>query len=183
MTKGEHKNPDFVNSHHPFGVIPAIEDGGVRLFESRAICHYLVEKYGRSEEASLLPLAEASAVDHGLFQQALSIEYSYFDPSMKSLSYELLFKKMMGHGESDPVKVQSSKEMLSKTLDHYESILGGQAYLAGKTITLVDVYHLPWFNFMSRIGLEGEIAKRVNLAKWWAHASGRPAWQSVLQAH
>lgn len=87
------QNPDFVNSHHPFGVIPAIEDGGVRLFESRAICHYLVEKYGRSEEASLLPLAEASAVDHGLFQQALSIEYSYFDPSMKSLSYELLFKK------------------------------------------------------------------------------------------
>ncbi|ETS73509.1 hypothetical protein PFICI_14455 [Pestalotiopsis fici W106-1] len=93
MSKGEHKNPGFVDLHHPFGIIPAIEDDGVKLFESRAICRYLVDKYGQSEQKSLLPSKAAGAVGYGLYEQALSIEYSYFDPSMKSLSYELLFKQ------------------------------------------------------------------------------------------
>ncbi|KAI4595200.1 Glutathione S-transferase F10 [Pestalotiopsis sp. 9143b] len=93
MTKGEHKSPGFVQSHHPFGVIPVIEDDGVRLFESRAICRYLVEKYSQTQHESLVPLTPADAATHGLYEQALSVEYSYFDPAMKTLSYELLFKQ------------------------------------------------------------------------------------------
>lgn len=43
----------------------------------------------------------------------------------------------MGHGEGDPVKIQSSKESLGKTLDYYESMLGGQSNLSGEVCYLL----------------------------------------------
>lgn len=81
----------YIRDHHPFGRILAIEDDGFRLFESRAICRYLVAKYGSktttpdSDRGDLVKLA--------LFEQAVSAEYSYFDPSVFSLAYEKMFKR------------------------------------------------------------------------------------------
>ncbi len=58
--------------------------------ESRAIARYLELKYpGQGTE--LIPSKNAAA--KGLFEQAASIETSYFDPSASGIVYELAFKK------------------------------------------------------------------------------------------
>ncbi|PKS05505.1 hypothetical protein jhhlp_008883 [Lomentospora prolificans] len=44
---GEHKCPEYIQDSHLFGLIPALEDDRVRLFESRAICKYLLANYGK----------------------------------------------------------------------------------------------------------------------------------------
>ncbi|KAK1701850.1 hypothetical protein BDP67DRAFT_353797, partial [Colletotrichum lupini] len=46
LMKEEQKNPAYVKERHPFGRIPVIQDGDFQLFESRAICRYLVTKFG-----------------------------------------------------------------------------------------------------------------------------------------
>jgi glutathione S-transferase len=57
--------------------------------ESRAICRYLETKYkGKGNE--LIPKDVKS---QGLFEQAASIEISYFDPYASGLVYERAFKK------------------------------------------------------------------------------------------
>lgn len=40
ISKGEHKSEDF-KQKQPFGKVPALEDDGFWIFESRAICKYL----------------------------------------------------------------------------------------------------------------------------------------------
>ncbi len=58
--------------------------------ESRAICRYLELKY-KGKGTELIPTKNAAA--QGLFEQAASIETSYFDPHASGLVYEQVFKK------------------------------------------------------------------------------------------
>ncbi|GLA81457.1 hypothetical protein AtubIFM56815_005108 [Aspergillus tubingensis] len=128
MRAGEHKGPSYLSKHNPFGYIPAYQDKDVKIFESRAICHYLAAKNGGHLVPPSNPLQVAE------FQQTASVEYSYFDPPMKQLAYESLFKRvnsMMGHGEPDTSLVSLYKDQIRKCLDYYEGILEKQDYLGG----------------------------------------------------
>lgn len=77
---------------HPFGRIPAIEDDGFKVFESKAICRYLVAKNGKGS-SELLPSQDAKAL--AVFEQAASVEASYFDPAITQLAYEKMFKRFV----------------------------------------------------------------------------------------
>lgn len=81
-----HKQPTYVEERHPFSRIPAFEDSELKLYESRAICRYLVTKHPGS--LSLPTMAS----ELGIFEQTASVEYSYFDPAVTNLAYEKLFK-------------------------------------------------------------------------------------------
>ncbi|KAH7126108.1 thioredoxin-like protein [Dactylonectria macrodidyma] len=178
MQKGEHKSTDHLTLFHPFGRIPVIDDDGVRIFESRAICQYLVAKYGRG---SILELDQhRSAADIGYYEQAASIEYSYFDPSVKALAYEKLFKGYMGLGGPDAAEVDKLTATLITTLDYYEEVTSSKQHLAGDKFSLVDLYHLPWFHFLSNLKLETEISKRSSIKVWWDRVRERKSWVALV---
>ncbi|KAI5195486.1 hypothetical protein E4T39_08202 [Aureobasidium subglaciale] len=130
MGKGEHKAPEYIQEFHPFGKVPALTDGPVQIFESKAICRYLMAKYA-SAGSSLLLFA-GSADNLAIFEQAASVEYSYFEPSISRLAYEKLFKRrMMGHGEPDAAAVNSLKFTFEQALDYYDKVLQKRTYLTG----------------------------------------------------
>ena len=86
----EHKSESFLKLQ-PFGKVPVLEDDGFFVFESRAICKYLVAKYGKQGN-TLLP-AEKDFKAYGLFEQAASIEHFYFNGPAEGLAYEKIFKE------------------------------------------------------------------------------------------
>ncbi len=57
--------------------------------ESRAICRYIEEKY-KGKGTELIP---KDIKAQSLFEQAASIEISYFDPNASGIVYEQVFKK------------------------------------------------------------------------------------------
>ncbi len=57
--------------------------------ESRAICRYLEIKY-KGKGTELIP---KDIKGQGLFEQAASMEISYFDPYASGIVYEKVFKK------------------------------------------------------------------------------------------
>ncbi|PKS08087.1 hypothetical protein jhhlp_005362 [Lomentospora prolificans] len=177
MQLGEHKNPEYIRNVHPFGKVPALDDDGVKLFESRAICKYLVAKYGKDHD--LNKVAQASPADLGVYELAANVEVSYFDPSIAGLGYEHIFKKFSGHGDADPAAVTRFRNTLTTTLDYYDKILATRKYLAGDDFSLVDLYHLPWLPFFSKLGLEAEIDSRPNFKAWTERATARPSWQKI----
>ncbi|KAF5687792.1 glutathione S-transferase [Fusarium denticulatum] len=180
MQKGEHLAPNFVQEFHPFGRIPVLDDDGTRLFESRAICEYLVAKYG--PHSHLNRRTEQNIAELATYEQAASVEYSYFDPTVKTLAYEKIFKRFMGKGDPDRATVERLEIDLVKVLDHYEKVLSHSEYLAGNQLSLVDIYHVPWFQFLPRLELQDEITKRPFLSAWWKRVSNRTA-RKDLTAH
>ena len=92
---GEHKTDAF-KKLQPWGKVPVLEDDGVFIFESRAICKYLVAKYGAEKKSTLMPeMKDLKA--YGLFEQGCSIELSYFNSPVEGLAYEKAFKRYVSY--------------------------------------------------------------------------------------
>jgi len=86
----ENKSAAFLKIQ-PWGKVPVLEDDGVFIFESRAICKYLVGKYAVEKRSNLMPdLKDLKA--YGLFEQGCSIELCYFNSPVEGLAYEKIFK-------------------------------------------------------------------------------------------
>ncbi|CAE6460961.1 unnamed protein product, partial [Rhizoctonia solani] len=172
----EHKSPEYIATKQPFGAIPVlVDEDGTQLFESRAICRYLVAKYGK--DSGLVP-SQSDLKAYGLFEQAASIEYSSFDPYAAPLTSERIFAKMFGR-ESDEKLIQKCIDSLNAKMDGYERILSKQKYLAGDNFTLADLFHLPYGNFVNQID-PSILGSKPSVKKWWDDISSRASWTAAL---
>ncbi|KAJ4319012.1 hypothetical protein N0V94_004149 [Neodidymelliopsis sp. IMI 364377] len=169
MQKNEHGSADFIASHHPFGKLPALQNDEIKLFESRAIARYLVSKHSGPLS---LPTDSATL---GQFEEAASVEYSYFDPAVNKLGWEKIFKKMVTGQDADASVVAHLEIELRQVLDYYENVLAER--------DLIEVFNAPWFNFLvERLGYEHEIESRPHVKAWWAKVSNDAAWKKVTAA-
>ncbi|KAH7884262.1 glutathione S-transferase-like protein [Phlebopus sp. FC_14] len=172
--KGEQKTPAF-KEFQPFGQVPYIDDDGFILYESRAICRYLVKKYQGQGTPGLVP---TDPKGEALFEQAASIENNNFYPFAQGITAEKIINKHRGL-ETNEAKVQELLAHLNAKLDAYETILGRQAYLAGENVTLADLFHLPYGTVVIEVLGCNVLENRPNVARWWQAISSRPAWQEV----
>jgi glutathione S-transferase len=91
----EHKTEAFVKLQ-PWGKVPVLEDDGVFVFESRAICKYLVAKTAAEKRSTLMPeMNDLKA--YGLFEQGCSMELCYFNSPAEGLAYEKIFKALVDY--------------------------------------------------------------------------------------
>ncbi|KAJ7157541.1 glutathione S-transferase [Mycena crocata] len=173
LAKAEQKASGFI-AKQPFGQVPYIDDDGFILYESRAICRYIVDKYP-THGAKLVP---TDVQRKALFEQAASIEYSNFDPFCSKAVVEMVFKPMRGM-QPDKATFDTLIAGLSGKLDAYEVILGKQKYLAGNEITLADLFHLPYATMLARAGSDLMTTKGPNVTRWFNELSAHPSWVAV----
>ena len=125
MSNGAHKAPDFLLKS-PLGKVPAIDDNGVLLADSNAICVYLIKTYG--DDYPWLPDSplEAAEVQRWLSIAAGEIAYGPCAVRLvKVFGVELDYKAARG-----------ITEHLFKMM---ETHLTKQHFLAGNRISLADV--------------------------------------------
>ncbi|CAI9117009.1 OLC1v1018315C1 [Oldenlandia corymbosa var. corymbosa] len=175
MAKGEHKTPDYLKIQ-PFGQVPAFQDDSISVFESRAICRYVCDKYANQGNESMYsnnPLVKAS------IEQWIESEAQNFNPPSSILVFQLLFASRMGIKQDENV-IKTNKEKLSKVLDVYEKRLSESPYLAGDEFTLADLFHLPNTQFLAG---EDEMfsTTRKNVGRWWDEISSRESWKKVVE--
>ncbi|KAK7060440.1 hypothetical protein VNI00_001205 [Paramarasmius palmivorus] len=172
----EHKTVAY-KEKHPFGKVPYIDDDGFILFESRAICRYLetvYDGYGMKLSPSTSDVRATA-----LFEQAVSIETTEFEPSAIKAGH-MLIDILLGipFNQADfDVAIAG----LSEKLDGYEAILGKHRYLAGdiKELTLADLFHLPYGAWVTQAGSNILSTKGPNVARWWNEISTRESWKQV----
>lgn len=81
------RDQGLVHDIHPFGKLPAVEDGALHVFEPRAICKYLVA-FSDSVLLSPVDSRELAALEQGAL-----VEHSYFNTSFFKLACERIFKQ------------------------------------------------------------------------------------------
>ncbi|KAG2031204.1 glutathione S-transferase [Suillus americanus] len=175
LAQDEHKQPAFT-AIQPFGQIPYIDDEGFILYESRAIARYLIKKYPNQGT----PLIPVDPKAEALFEQAASIEAFNFTAFVVPIISEKVFKPYRGLQPNEE-RVSELLASLQPKLDAYDLILSKQKYLAGNSVTLADLAHLPYGTAFYGLGADfAEVFdSRPNFARWWKDISGRPAWLAV----
>ncbi|KAJ4491268.1 glutathione S-transferase III [Lentinula edodes] len=179
ILKGENKQPAY-KEMQPWGLLPVLEDdNGFRLYESRAICRYIAEKYA-DQGTQLIP-TPTDFEARGLFEQGLAMEAGTVDPCVFAALNEKLFKPFKSGLSCDDELYTVLLKRVELVLDVYEVILGKQKYIGGDQYTLADIYHLPnGYTLQTQCGeLVFLSEKRPNVARWWTEITGRDAWKQV----
>lgn len=165
---GQHKSPEFM-AHQPFGQVPALEDDGFELYESRAMIRYLDDKLGTK-------LTPSDAKGRARMDQWISVETSNFTPIAMKIVYQKLLAPMRGQ-TTDENAVAEARKNLAKPLDIMEKQLEKTPYFAGDQFTLADICFMPYFEYLFMAQSGDLIESRPNLAKWWKNVSERKSWQ------
>lgn len=121
LEKREQKTPEFLGIN-PAGKLPALDDGGSKLFESAAICLYLGDRF---PEANLAPAL--GAPERGRYLSLMVYSTSQLEPAMGD--------DLMGV-ETSPQRGWTDFETVK---DVIEGELGDGPYLFGDWFTAADV--------------------------------------------
>ncbi len=168
---GQHKQPAHL-AHQPFGQVPAIDDGGFQMYESRAICRYLDET---RDGAKLTP---ADAQGRAAMEQWISVETSNFAPQAMKIIGQLIMVAMRG-GTPDMKIVEQGREGVTKAVVVLDAHLAGRSYLVGDSFTLADICYLPYIEYLFACGQGDLITSHANVNAWWERCSARPSWRKA----
>ncbi|KAM5573816.1 glutathione S-transferase F13-like [Rosa sericea] len=176
LTAGEHKQPGFL-AKNPFGQIPALEDGDLTLFESRAIATYVAEKY--KDSGSDL-IRHQNLKEAALVKVWSEVESQTFHPVISAIVYQFLIAPLYGQ-QPDQAVIDANLEKLKKILDVYESRLKSSKYLAGDFFSLADLNHFPYLFYFMRSPWTSVVNERPHVKAWWEDISSRPSFKTVAE--
>lgn len=165
------KADDFL-AVSPFGKVPAIEDGGVRMVESGAICQYLAERYGKG--AFVRKLGDA---DYPAYLQWIHAGEATITPPLVAIAAHT----MMRPPEKRIAAVASeAAETFREQMKAFDRTLGETGYLLGSDFTVADVMVGYALHVANLLGLVADAPDDV--AKYWKRLSERPAYQRAIAA-
>jgi glutathione S-transferase len=172
LPKGEHKQPAHL-ARHPFGKVPVLDDGDVRLIETRAINGYVARKAGGA-------LLGRSDLERAMVDQWVNMADSYFVPHVHPLIVETLFRRYLG-GEQDRTAIATCREGMQVALDVVDGRLAKTPFLAGETLTIADIHWLPYLEYLSQIGESDHVKRRRHLAGWFERVTSRESWRQIAR--
>lgn len=166
FAKGEHKQEPHL-SRQPFGQVPALEDDGFELYESRAICRYVNDKVNG-------PLVPGDARDRARMEQWISVESANFSGAVMKFVFHHIF-----HREQTPETLDAAGAQLDKALGILEKQLASHPFVAGETFTLADICYMPYIEYAMATPAKERITKHPKVMAWWNKISERPTWRKI----
>ncbi|WP_435237837.1 glutathione S-transferase family protein [Psychromonas sp. PT13] len=157
--KGEQHTDEF-KAINPNSKVPAIDDNGVRVFDSNAILLYLSEKTGK---------LAGKAEDRGEMLSWLMFIASGLGPYS---GQSVHFRKAAP--EQIPYAIN---RYLREAQRHYQVLdthLADRDYIVGDEFTIADVSAWGWID-KAEVVLDDGLAQFPNLAKWFERINSRPA--------
>lgn len=167
------RSEDYRRDHHPFGRMPAMEHGEVRLYECLAIGVYVDEIF---DGPALQP---RDTLGRAQMMQWVSVINDYvYDLVVGRCVAERFIKPMRGLAP-DEEKIAAAVPQIAAALDVFERGLVGQDYLAGE-LSLSDLFLAPVLHYLAATP-EGDalLPERVALSDWLARMRDTPDFEGI----
>ncbi len=167
VTQGAHKAPDFL-AINPNGMVPALVDGELVLWESTAIARHLVAQTG----SDLLP-AGIPGLD---VERWIAWALAHLGPAADTLILQNMLLPMVGQPTSHAVRDDAAARftrfaaLLDRHLDGREVISGPKLTLADFTLASLFTYAEP-----ARFPMQG----LDNVRSWLERMDEVPAWRAT----
>ena len=162
--------PAALREIHPIGQAPVIQDGDVRLAESLAITHYILESYGGGR-LCIRPGAPGYA-DY-LYWLVYSIG------GLMPQAIQIMISARMGGNQDDP-RAAMIQERRSRHFRMIDARLSANEWLAGDTFTAADIMCQFPFGTMSQFA-PLDISNYLGIRRWLDRINDRPAFQRAMK--
>ncbi|NNE84888.1 MAG: glutathione S-transferase family protein [Alphaproteobacteria bacterium] len=160
-------------ARHPWGKIPTMTHGDVKLYESLAITRYVDEAF---DGPALQP---ADAGDRARMSQWISafIDYMYA-PIVRSIIIQRVVVET-----PDEAVIAAAMPDAAKAIGLVNDQLGATPYLAGQALSLADLFVLPAINYVAMVPEGGPLLENAgNVTAWADRMQSRDSVQIALAA-
>lgn len=153
---------------NPMGQLPAIDDEGVRLGESAAICLYLARKAGG-------PVAAASLAEEAEILQWSFIAATAIEPA----AIEILYTYMGGKSETPEGQgvITAALGKLARPLTRLDTHLKAHDGLVGDRFTIADIVMAETIRYVAVV--PSAFADFPAIKAWLDRCHARPAFQKM----
>jgi len=158
---GEHMKPWFLKIN-PQHTVPAMDDNGLILTESRAICTYLMNKYAPTNRLYPRDPAARGLVDARLYYDA------DLATAHRGIIRPLLFDKNLKASQDGHAKFHENLQVL-------EWFLGQSAYVAGDQLTIADLSVITYVSGIEAYGFDFSAYPKV--MAWMAKLKALPYYE------
>ncbi|MBI5415852.1 MAG: glutathione S-transferase family protein [Candidatus Omnitrophica bacterium] len=172
LRAGDHLKPEFL-AVNPVGKVPAVDDGGFRMFESNAIIRYLADK----NNSPLYPrdLRERAVVDMWLDFGSMHV-----GTVLSKVIYNRIFVPLRGL-PADENSLQEGLKFLERFLPVVDGQLAKNKYIAGAKFTLADINLLALFDPCEIAAID--ISPYKNIVRWRAALRKEKFYTDCHQAY
>jgi glutathione S-transferase len=167
FAKGEHKQEPHL-SRQPFGKVPALDDEGFALYESRAMARYIDGKSGGA-------LTPTDLKQRAEMEKWISVETENFSPNVMKFVAQHVFKR-----EQTPETMENAANGLALACSVLDKNLANKTFLVGDKLTIADVTYAPYIEYAMATPTKEIFAKYRHVVAWWNRVSERPAWRKAV---
>jgi glutathione S-transferase len=168
FASGAHKQPEYL-AMHPFGRLPTITHDDFVLYEAQAIARYIDRVF---DGPSLTPSDPRRAAR---MDQVMNIVDWYVMPSVSSgIAFNRVVKPKFGM-PVDEEAVAAAVPLARTCVKALEDILGGQAYFAGETVSLADLFAIGHLDYLAQTPEGADMLAGSPLLGWIERMNARPS--------
>lgn len=162
------KEPGY-RQKNPNALVPLIEDGEVRIWESNVIVRYLCAKYSQGD------FYPAGLPERFAAEQWMDWQQTTFNPAGRMAFIQWIRTPAE---QRDPALIAQSVAATEALLALLDAHLADHAYIGGERFGMADI---PLACEMHRwSGLPQPRAGRTHLDRWYQNILARPATRGVL---
>lgn len=167
---GEPQKPEHL-ARHPFGKVPVLDHGDLRLIETSAITRYLDDVLpGKS-------LTPGNARDRARMDMTIGLIDSYgYNALVGGVAAFHLFPDFVG-GKNEEMR-QSGIETGRTLIDYLMKIRGSSPFIAGD-LSLADLYLAPVIAYVTMTPDKDALFASDGIADWWQRIEALPSFNET----
>ena len=168
------RRPEYLEIN-PAGTVPTlIEDNGLVIPDSMAICEYLDEAY---PDTALLGRTLAERVE--VRRLVAWFDGKFANEVTRNLLGEKFMKRLTGRGEPDAAAMRTGYAALRHHIQYLGWLAETRKWLAGANISLADFTAAAHLSALDFIG-DADWSLSQSAREWYARMKSRPSFRGIL---